>query len=79
MTYSIILPAYKEAKNLNVMIDQIQKVMSKNFFEIIIVDDYSNDGTREIISNSISSKVSKIILNDGFTAILKPPPIAIAY
>ena len=49
MTYSIILPAYKEAKNLNVMIDQIQKVMTKKFFEIIIVDDFSNDGTENIL------------------------------
>ena len=32
MSYSIILPSYKEAKNLDIIIDQIQKYMNKKFF-----------------------------------------------
>jgi len=49
MSYSIILPAYKEAKNLNIIIDQIQRYMKNRVFEIIVVDDFSNDGTEKIL------------------------------
>ena len=49
MSYSIILPSYKEAKNLDIIIDQIQKYMNKKVFEIIVVDDFSNDGSEKIL------------------------------
>ena len=49
MSYSIILPAYKEAKNLNIIIDQIQNFMKGKIFEIIVVDDFSDDGTERIL------------------------------
>ena len=46
--YSIILPSYKEAKNLDLLIDKIFSLTKKKF-EIIVVDDFSNDGTLEIL------------------------------
>lgn len=49
MSYSIILPSYKEAKNLDIIIDQIQKYMNKKVFEIIVVDDFSDDGSEKIL------------------------------
>jgi len=47
--YSIILPSFKEVKNLNLLIDKIFSISKK--FEIIIVDDFSNDGTLEMLKN----------------------------
>ena len=47
--YSIILPSFKEEKNLNLLIDKIFNISKK--FEIIIVDDFSNDGTLEMLKN----------------------------
>ena len=47
--YSIILPSYKEAKNLNLLIDKIFNISNK--FEIIVVDDFSDDGTLEMLKN----------------------------
>lgn len=47
--YSIILPSYKEVKNLNLLIDRIFNISKK--FEIIIIDDFSNDGTFEMLKN----------------------------
>ena len=49
MSYSVILPSYKESKNLDIIIDQIHKYMKKKIFEIIVVDDFSGDGTEKIL------------------------------
>lgn len=46
---SIVLPAYKEKENLEVLIPQIEKEFADTPFEIIVVDDGSNDGTRELM------------------------------
>jgi len=46
---SIILPTYKEKENLVILIPQIQEEFHAQNFEIIVVDDHSEDGTRELI------------------------------
>lgn len=60
---TIIIPCYNEAKTIEIIVDKILK-LNKYKFEIIIVDDYSTDGTREILQDKISSKVSLIIYNE---------------
>ena len=62
MKISIIIPCYNEKNTLEILID---KVKSKCNFEheIIVVDDFSKDGSREILNN-ISNKIDKIILNE---------------
>lgn len=62
MKVSIIIPCYNEHKT----IDQIvNKILSQNKIEkeIIIIDDCSTDGTKEILQKNINSKVDKIIYN----------------
>ena len=44
---SIIVPAYREAENLPVLIPRIAAALSGRSFEIIIADDFSGDGTNE--------------------------------
>lgn len=63
MKLSIIIPCYNEIATLEKIID---KVNLQNFYdkEIIVIDDCSTDGTREIIENNVRSKVEKIILNN---------------
>ena len=46
--YSVILASYKESKNLDLLIDKIFFLLKKKI-EIIVVDDFSNDGTLEIL------------------------------
>jgi dolichol-phosphate mannosyltransferase len=46
---SIIIPAYKERDNLAVLIPEIEEKFSENLVEIIVVDDSSEDGTKELI------------------------------
>ncbi len=45
---SIVLPAYKEKENLALLVPQIEEEFKKDRIEIIIVDDNSADGTREL-------------------------------
>jgi dolichol-phosphate mannosyltransferase len=48
---SITIPTYNEAENIPELIDRIEKTMKDKNFEIIIVDDNSNDGTADIAEN----------------------------
>lgn len=43
--YSLILPCYNEYRNLKLLLPEILKNLSNNTFEIIIVDDNSEDKT----------------------------------
>jgi glycosyltransferase involved in cell wall biosynthesis len=63
MKLSVIIPCYNEVKTLDKIIDKVnlQSFCDK---EIILIDDYSTDGTREIIEKKIKTKVQKIILNN---------------
>ena len=63
MKVSIIIPCYNEITFLDLLIERVltQKNIEK---EIILIDDYSNDGTRDLIKEFISKKVTKVIYND---------------
>jgi len=45
---SIVIPTYKEAKNLRALYDRIFKTLRLYDFEVIFVDDNSPDGTAEL-------------------------------
>ena len=48
---SIIIPAYNEEKNILKVINRVKRVKLKNITkEIIIIDDFSTDNTRKILS-----------------------------
>ena len=63
MKVSIIIPCFNEVNTLEKIINKVneQTLYDK---EIIIIDDYSTDGTREILENNLKFKVQKIILNE---------------
>ena len=51
---SVIIPCYNEKKTINKIFDKVTFSLEKNSilnYEIIIIDDYSNDGTREILKD----------------------------
>ena len=48
MKLSIIIPVYNEIKTIEKIIKKIHKQSIKNF-QIIVVDDFSTDGTRELL------------------------------
>jgi glycosyltransferase involved in cell wall biosynthesis len=60
---SIIIPCYNEINTIEKIIDKIIDTNNYNK-EIIVVDDFSTDGTREILELKLKTKISKLILND---------------
>ena len=63
MKLSVIIPCYNEKKTI---INIVNAVRESDFLdkEIIIVDDCSTDGTREILKNEISDSVNLIIYHE---------------
>ncbi len=62
MKISIIIPCYNEKNTLEILIDKVKSKCNLEH-EIIVVDDFSNDGSREVLKN-INHKIDKIILNE---------------
>ena len=63
MKLSIIIPVYNEIKTLEEILKRI-KNQTHIDKEIILIDDFSTDGSRELIKNKLKSKVQKIIFNE---------------
>ena len=61
-TLSIIIPCYNEINTINEVIKRVKssKIKSK---QIIIVDDFSTDGTREFLSNFADESIQVIFKN----------------
>lgn len=53
MKLSVIIPVFNEKRSLQEIIKRVEGIAINK--EIILVDDFSNDGTREIIKNDINS------------------------
>lgn len=67
-TLSIIIPCYNEEKTIQKVVDQVSKVVLPGNIqkEIIIVDDGSNDNSREIIQSLASDPRSGITIKPIF-------------
>ena len=57
---SIVIPVLNERKNLEKLIPTIYKIIKIKKFELIIVDDHSNDGTNIFINKFNKSRRNKI-------------------
>ena len=60
MKLSIIIPCYNESRNIREVIRRVNSVPISNR-EIIVVDDGSRDGTREILEEEVLPGIDKII------------------
>ena len=63
MKVSIIIPCYNEEKTISLVINKILSSYTGEK-EIIVIDDNSNDKTREILDSDLKDKIDRIILND---------------
>ena len=62
-TLSIVIPCYNERTTINKIVHAVKQAPIEQK-EIIIVDDFSTDGTREILDKEIKPLVDKIIYQD---------------
>ena len=63
MKISIIIPCYNEVSTIKTIIKKIKE--EKNFDkEIIVIDDFSTDGTRDILKNELLGAIDHLILNE---------------
>lgn len=63
MKLSIVIPAYNEAKTIKEIISRVKAVVLPLEKEIIVVDDASTDGTRQILA-TLEGGSDKVIFNE---------------
>jgi len=63
MLLSVLIPCFNEKDTIEKIVNKINKLENLNL-EIIIIDDKSIDGTREILDNKLQNQVSQIIFNE---------------
>lgn len=63
MKLSVIIPCYNECKTIRAIVDAVRAAPYPDK-EIIIVDDCSQDGTRDILKIEIASLVDQILYHD---------------
>ena len=64
---SIIIPCYNEKNTINLILQKVTKSLKKYQilnYEIIIVDDCSNDGTKELLNNLIHEEKTNIYFHE---------------
>lgn len=63
MKLSIVIPCYNEESTIESILDEVIAAPGGEK-EIIVVDDFSKDSSRELLQGKLSSKVSKLVLHD---------------
>lgn len=63
MKLSIVIPCYNEFKTIRQIVERVRAAPVADK-EIIIVDDCSRDGTRELLEREIAPQVDRIIYHD---------------
>lgn len=61
---SLVMPVYNEEKTLSLMLDKVFKVNWGVDLEVVIVNDCSNDNSRNIINSYRNNKKIKILSNE---------------
>ncbi len=63
MKLTIVIPCYNERSTIHGIIEAL-KACPVEDKEIIVVDDYSTDGTREILKTELASQIDKIVYHE---------------
>lgn len=60
---TVVIPCYNEKDTIEAIVDRVLQAPIKDL-EVIVVDNCSTDGTREIIREKVESRVDKVIYNE---------------
>lgn len=63
MKLSIVIPIFNEISTLEEILEAVNKSPVKDK-ELILVDDYSTDGTRDLLKDKIEKNVAKVIYHE---------------
>ncbi len=63
MKVSIIIPCFNEKDTVEALINAVAQTEIEDK-EIILVDDFSTDGTREILKGPLSAKIQRIVFHE---------------
>ena len=58
---TVIIPCYNELKTIKTIVDKVYKIKLRK--QIIVVDDFSTDGTRKILKTKLKNKINKTIFH----------------
>ena len=65
MKISIIIPCFNEINTIEKINKKVQDTFINYDFEIVIIDDYSNDGSKDLLKKKfLDSDLHKIIFNN---------------
>ena len=64
MKLSVIIPCFNEKNTINLILNEVHKITFIDF-EIIVIDDCSTDGTRDILEQIYNNTnlIDKLVLN----------------
>ena len=63
MNLSVIIPCYNEVSSIEHVVQSVIDVIGEEG-EVIVVDDFSTDGTREVLDKQIDGKLAMVIYQD---------------
>lgn len=63
MKLSVVIPCFNEVKTISNVLEAVRDSGYPEI-EIIVVDDFSKDGTRELLTDTLSSNIDTLILHD---------------
>jgi glycosyltransferase involved in cell wall biosynthesis len=63
MRLSVVIPCFNEVGTLGKIIESVKKSGFEDL-EIIVVDDYSTDGSRELLAGDLAGELDQVIFHD---------------
>ena len=63
MKLSVVVPCFNEVNTIQALLESVRESGYSNI-EIIVVDDFSDDGSRQLLSGALRSHVDQLILHE---------------
>ncbi len=64
MSISVVIPCYNEVATIGSLIEAVRRVTFPDGVEVIVVDDGSSDGSRDILEGPLRSQIDELILHE---------------